>query len=527
MWWEFHRLMDLTPERARRRGSDRSACSSRSKPSGRDREGQADLRYRFPAQDFDLGRGEVYDPAQKQARPGRLAVRAGGRRVVAFDRRGADRRPASGSADATAAPARRSCRSTGSGPRPSRSALLRLGDWVAEHGHRRPTARTGAFRELLLGRRPRVGQCRRASRSPRPARPTSRPRGGWPSRSTARCSPIQGPPGLGQDVHRRADDLRPARSRQAGRHHRRQPQGDRQPPRGGREAAADEGVDGPDRAAWRRRTRSSTTSASSAARTTADVAGAADAGLCEPRRGHAAGCGRRTTMADAVDVLFVDEAGQMSLANVARDGRGRDSFVLLGDPQQLDQPLQGHAPAGRRRSALGHLLDGARTMPRTGACSSRRRGGSIPTCARSRPRCSTRAGSSRSRTSRQRVVSRRRPGRRRRARGSSAVHERGRQRVAERGGGRRGARARVVEGGRGSDRRARRRARLGWDDVLVVAPYNAQVAAIKRAAAGRGPRRAPSTSSRARRRRSRLLDDDLVARSSRRAAWSSSTAATG
>jgi uncharacterized protein len=68
-------------------------------------------------------------------------------------------------------------------------------------------------------------------------------------------------------------------------------------------------------------------------------------------------------MRDAVDVLFVDEAGQMSLANVVAIARATDSLVLLGDPQQLDQPMQGTHPPGADRSALAHVLNGQATMP--------------------------------------------------------------------------------------------------------------------------------------------------------------------
>jgi uncharacterized protein len=67
-------------------------------------------------------------------------------------------------------------------------------------------------------------------------------------------------------------------------------------------------------------------------------------------------------MKAAVDVLFVDEAGQMSLANVAAMGHATDSIVLLGDPQQLDQPLRGTHPPGAERSALAHVLAGAATI---------------------------------------------------------------------------------------------------------------------------------------------------------------------
>ena len=58
----------------------------------------------------------------------------------------------------------------------------------------------------------------------------------------------------------------------------------------------------------------------------------------------------------ALDVLVVDEAGQMSLANVLACAPSARTIVLLGDPQQLDQPTQGVASAGADRSALSHLL---------------------------------------------------------------------------------------------------------------------------------------------------------------------------
>jgi uncharacterized protein len=67
-------------------------------------------------------------------------------------------------------------------------------------------------------------------------------------------------------------------------------------------------------------------------------------------------------MADSVDVLFVDEAGQMSLANVLALSQAATSVVLLGDPQQLDQPQRGVHPPGAEVSALGHLLNGRDTI---------------------------------------------------------------------------------------------------------------------------------------------------------------------
>jgi predicted RecB family nuclease len=70
----------------------------------------------------------------------------------------------------------------------------------------------------------------------------------------------------------------------------------------------------------------------------------------------------RDDMASAVDVLFVDEAGQMSLANVLAASKAAGSVVLLGDPQQLDQPQRGVHPPGAEASALSHLLNGRSTI---------------------------------------------------------------------------------------------------------------------------------------------------------------------
>lgn len=71
----------------------------------------------------------------------------------------------------------------------------------------------------------------------------------------------------------------------------------------------------------------------------------------------------REEFAGSLDVLFVDEAGQIALANALAVSPAARNLVLLGDPQQLDQPLQGTHPPGAERSALAHLLDGAPTMP--------------------------------------------------------------------------------------------------------------------------------------------------------------------
>jgi uncharacterized protein len=79
--------------------------------------------------------------------------------------------------------------------------------------------------------------------------------------------------------------------------------------------------------------------------------------------GATAWCWSRPDFEQSVDVLIVDEAGQMSLSNVLAVAPAGRSLVLLGDPQQLEQPLQSSHPEGSEVSALSHLLAGEDTIP--------------------------------------------------------------------------------------------------------------------------------------------------------------------
>jgi uncharacterized protein len=65
----------------------------------------------------------------------------------------------------------------------------------------------------------------------------------------------------------------------------------------------------------------------------------------------------------SVDVLFIDEAAQMSLANVLAVSQAAKTIVLLGDPRQLEQPMQGSHPEGTDVSALNHILGAHATIP--------------------------------------------------------------------------------------------------------------------------------------------------------------------
>ncbi|MFM6971449.1 MAG: TM0106 family RecB-like putative nuclease, partial [Rhodoluna sp.] len=56
------------------------------------------------------------------------------------------------------------------------------------------------------------------------------------------------------------------------------------------------------------------------------------------------------------DYLFIDEAAQFSLVDAIAIGTGSNNMVLLGDPQQLTQVVQAIHPGGVDNSALGHYM---------------------------------------------------------------------------------------------------------------------------------------------------------------------------
>lgn len=70
----------------------------------------------------------------------------------------------------------------------------------------------------------------------------------------------------------------------------------------------------------------------------------------------------RADFHDAYDYLFIDEAGQVSLANTIAMGMCARNLILLGDQMQLGQPIQGVHPGRSGESALDYLLDGEATI---------------------------------------------------------------------------------------------------------------------------------------------------------------------
>jgi predicted RecB family nuclease len=356
MWWDFHRMLDLTPEQL----VDEDAPIGMLEPIGpidEVKNGKQTWRYSFPAQDFDLGRGEVHDPAQKQQRPNDspFTWQVG---------EGAVADVAAGTVDF-----RRSLDI----PHPraivpldwvrtvdQQASLIELGEWVAAN-RIDGDGPYQAARDLLIGRPPRVGQgagdalCRPGETDLDAARRLALAL----DRTTL---PIQGPPGSGKTYsgarmiltllaagkrvgitgtsHKVIGNLLKAVLKAA----EEEPGVDVMPvQRGDKEQV----VEDPRVARGK---------------DTNDVR----ARLQDGRANLAAGTPwlwASSRMVDAVDVLFVDEAGQISLANVVAISRATNSVVLLGDPQQLDQPLRGSHPPGADRSALAHVLAGQATMP--------------------------------------------------------------------------------------------------------------------------------------------------------------------
>ena len=357
MWWEFHRLMELTPEQL----VDETAPIGMLEPVGpldEEKKGRQTWRYAFPAQEYDLGRGRLFDPANKQKDPGGSPFDWDVGDLVAID-------PAAGTIDIrrlVADPHPLAVVPLPWVPTPEHQArLFEIGEWVAADAIDGPGPHRAA-RDLLLRRPPRCGQ------------PVGESLGlpGEDDLGAARrlalaldhtTLAIQGPPGSGKTYsgarmicsllaagqrvgitatsHKVIGNLLDAVL-----------------------AAADE--ESVDVRAVQRGDADQILDHERVTRATDP--GQAAVRLGDGRANLAAGTSwlwASPRMLDAVDVLFVDEAGQISLANVLAMSRAARSIVLLGDPQQLDQPLRGSHPPGADRSALAHVLGGDATMPPT------------------------------------------------------------------------------------------------------------------------------------------------------------------
>ena len=71
----------------------------------------------------------------------------------------------------------------------------------------------------------------------------------------------------------------------------------------------------------------------------------------------------REELANIFDYLFIDEAGQVSVANLIAMSRATRNIVLMGDQMQLGQPSQGSHPEDSGLSILDYLLHATPTIP--------------------------------------------------------------------------------------------------------------------------------------------------------------------
>ncbi|MGO8997122.1 MAG: TM0106 family RecB-like putative nuclease [Polyangiaceae bacterium] len=352
-WWEYYRLNDMTPDEleGERAGLAGLVFEERLEATKR---GVVVDRYRFPLQDTELrGGDDAYEPGSDK--PSKIA------QVEAIDlvARTVDLRK--GSAQAARHPAAVFTRDA-VGSEDAVSALLRLGESVRDHGiDAAPPVSHRAERDLLLARNPRLraGEALRLE--------------GESTVASARRAAlaldggvlaVQGPPGTGKTFtgarmivslvragrrvgvtavsHKVIRNLLDEVAR----------------------AAAEEGV-------TVRCMHRVTTPSKSAARAGAPVEEETDAKKAVAKIlsgaydvvGGTAWVWTKEALAGAIDTLVVDEAGQMSLANVLACAQAAKNLVLLGDPQQLEQPQKASHPEGAERSALEHLLGGHATMP--------------------------------------------------------------------------------------------------------------------------------------------------------------------
>ncbi|MGA3056411.1 MAG: TM0106 family RecB-like putative nuclease [Candidatus Limnocylindrales bacterium] len=463
-WWRYYYLMnDLTDEE---RIPERE-------PIGRlrfvQRVGEVDrsvvYRYGFPEQEHAIEVGtDVRDPATGRS-PGS---------VVAVD-------DAAGTLDLKRGPKTDGPHPTSLvpfayvDPAPLRESLLRIGEWTAEHGIDGPGPYAAAA-ELLLRRPPRIGG----------GEPLCRP-GETPIQAATRVAPgldasylaVQGPPGSGKTylgaevvvemVHKGLRVGVTANSHRVIGHL--------------LDWVARRGADRGVAVRIGQKTDRSGDCASDAAEPF-DNYGKLLAAL---ERGDVNVVGgtawlwSRPDFAGTVDVLVMDEAGQVSLANAVAVSSAARSLVLLGDPQQLDQPLQGTHPPGAEASALGHVLAGESTMaPDRGLFLARTRRLHPDLCRFTSEAFYESRLASEEWLARQQLA------------GSGALSGTGVRfvPVAHEGNSNESAEEaavvaqlvrELVEGGASWTDAEGAISRLGWDDVLVVAPYNAQVAEIARA----------------------------------------------
>ncbi len=357
-WWLYYHLMnDLTDEQRIEAGEPIGGLEPMGAPFEVDR--SIVQRYSFPEQEHDVAEGDsVFDPATKE----RYATVAGiddASRTVDL-KRGKRAEPLPHPTSIVP------FKIVGTGV--LREALLHLGEWVAQHGIDSPLPDHRAARDLLLRRRPRLADGTGGA-SVHPAGQPLRDPGEAVLDAARRLAArldggvlgMQGPPGAGKTYTAGRMIVELVR---AGRRVGITANSHKVISHLLREACLAAEASGVPFRAVQKAEDGRACDHPFVARV--DHNGEVRDALGDPAVHVVAGTSwlwSRSDLDGCLDVLFVDEAGQLSLANTVASSTAARSLVLLGDPLQLDQPLQGTHPPGSERSALGHLLDGAPVMP--------------------------------------------------------------------------------------------------------------------------------------------------------------------
>ncbi len=330
------------------------------KPTAKARFFRQRWRYRFAAQDHDIGpRSEIYDPRKYRSAPDAKwsTWKVPAENLVVDDASSTVELDVPAGDDAVHPEALVPMNIYGD--KEQRAALLRLGEWVAANGINGPGAYRAA-RDLLLAHPPEIGQVDGTQlRGPGESELDAARR--IVEQLEAGTLAVQGPPGAGKTY---AGARMIVRLLAAGK-------------RVGITANSHkvignllrevlEAANGLVDVRPVQKVTEPTDALDDPRVTIATKNGEVQAGLATSTFNVAAGTPWLWAPAASegiVDVLFVDEAGQMSLANALAVSGAARSLVLLGDPQQLDQPLQGSHPPGADRSALAHVLGDHDAMP--------------------------------------------------------------------------------------------------------------------------------------------------------------------
>ena len=351
-WWEYFRLGDLGEDELRDEKAGLTGLTFLERDGGTNK---APIHvYQFETQDSTVAEG---DAVHQMGGEGLGAVVEIDylRRTVAVKKRMAAAEVHPPALYAANAPV---------GTDAHENSLLRIGEWVADNGVDAPSANFRAARDLLLARTPRLSPAPEAGA---PLRVEGEESALDAAKRLARqldggVLPIQGPPGSGKtytaarmicelvrdgkkvgvtanshSVIRNLLDAAAQAAQEEGLNLRCMQKVGGQP-----ENAEDSPIEETD--------------------STPALLAALSGGQAQVGAGTS-WVWAREEFAGSLDALFIDEAGQMSLANALAVAPAAANLILLGDPQQLEQPQQGSHPEGADASALQRLLGGRRTIP--------------------------------------------------------------------------------------------------------------------------------------------------------------------